>query len=351
MNYKKIILLLSVFALVFTTACDDDDDDTIYGNWAEKAAFSGNGRSEAVSFTIGETFYYGLGYNGTNSDGEEYLSDFYAYSGGNSWNKLAAFPGQERANTVSFAIDGKGYMMCGFNENSDSLFSDVWEYDPTANAWTQLADFPGGERADGTAFVIGGVAYVVGGRTENDGDKKDCYVFDASTKTFTYGDGLDIAQKRYGATSFVVGNKAYVLGGYHNGYVSEVEVFDGATKSWIEDGARDLYLSSSITDDISHYDDPLDLRRIYAASFVINDVAYLFSGNNGNSLSDCWEYDAEDDLWTEMNSFPTTMTSRYKASAFSLGEVPYVVGGTNGTSYFDDLWTLDPSEEEDDTDD
>lgn len=350
MNYKKIILLLSLFALVFTTACDDDDDETIYGNWIEKPLFSGNGRSEAVSFTIGETFYYGLGYNGNNSRDEKYLTDFFSFSGGKAWTPLADFPGNTRIGAASFAVGTNGYLVGGYNADVDSFYNDVWEYNSTNDTWTQIADFEGGNRTDATAFVIDGVAYIVAGHSEKDGDKKDCWVFDANAKTFSkLAD--ELVAKRYGATSFVIGNKAYVLGGYHNGYVSEVEVFDAATKTWLEDGARDLYLVKSLTDDIDHYDDPLDLRRAYASAFVIDGKAYFFGGNNGSVSNACWEYDPATDLWTEMNTFPGTMLARYKATAFSIADVPYVTGGTNGTSYFDDVWTFDPIAEEDDTDD
>ncbi len=351
MNYKKIILLLSVFTLIFTTACDDDEE-TVYGNWVREASFSGNGRSEAVSFTIGETFYYGLGYNKTKDRYKRFLSDFYSYKGGNNWTEVAKFPGDVRTGAVSFAVDGKGYLMGGYNSEEETYYNDVWQYTPddTTGVWKKLADFPGETRRDATSFVVGGIAYVVGGYTEDDGAKKDCWIFNSASETFEKGE--DMYSKRYGATSFVINKKAYVLSGSNDSYVSKVEVFDGESKSWIIDGARNIYLSKTTTDDISYYDEMLDLKRMYASAFVIGDRAYLMGGYYEGMLNSCWEYDPIEDLWTEMNSFPTySMSGRYKATAFSLGGIPHYIGGTNGTSYYDQMWTLEPKEEYDDTDD
>jgi len=350
---KKLFILLLGFATLFLASSCDDDDETIYGNWVKGYQFDGDKRSHAVSFVIDETLYFGLGYNGTRSSGSQYFRDLSAYSGGTTWTAMAPFPGNQRQGAFSFAVDGKGYVGCGYyGDTTELYFSDVWQFDPaadSANQWTQLADFPGGERTEATSFVVGGKAYVVGGRYESDDTKKDCYEFNSETGTFEQV--ADMGYKRFGAFSFVIGDRAYVGGGYDNSLVSEFEYFDATTKLWNANGAlRDIYLSTSITDDIDDYDEALNLLRYYASTFVVDGKGYLMGGNNGSVLSDCWEYDPDEDIWTEKNSFETYMSARFKASSFVINGVPYIMAGQTGSSYLDDMWSFEPNEEEDDED-
>ncbi len=349
---KKLFLFLLGFATLFlATSCDDDDDDTLYGNWLETYQYKGSKRSHAASFIIDETLYFGLGYNGSRSSGSQYFTDFKSYGGGTNWTSLADFPGPGRQGAFSFAVDGKGYVGCGYyNDTAEIYYNDVWVYDPVINEWDTLADFPGGLRTGAVSFVVGGKAYVAGGHYDSDDTKGDCYEFDPATGTFTAVD--DMGFKRTGAFAFVIGTRAYVGGGYDNNLVRQFEYFDAATKSWNGDPAsddddlRDLYLDSDDIDDIDDYDEVLNLLRRWTTTFVVDDKAYILGGNNGSVLGDCWEYDPTTDIWTEKNSFDTYMSSRQNATAFVLNEVPYIMAGYTGSSYLDDVWYFEPNEEQ-----
>jgi hypothetical protein len=130
-----------------------------------------------------------------------------------------------------------------------------------------------------------------------------------------------------------------------------MECFDAETGTWLSPKTiRDLYLPSSITDDTDDYDDPLDLRRRWAVTFVADGKGYLTSGNNGSLLSDCWEYDPSTDIWTEKNSYEYYMSARQRANSFTLGGLPYVLMGQSGSGYLDDMWYFEPNEEENEND-
>lgn len=357
MKNNKLFLLLGVLALFFTASCDDDDDD-ILGDWIEVDEFTGMGRSEGIGFMIDDAFYYGLGYNGKEDafevPSERYLLDFYSNDGGSQWVELAPFPGAQRKGAFSFSVDGKGYVGGGYFDDSyvDAIyFDDIYEYDPEANTWTLLpTTFTGGKIADATSFVVNNEAYVVGGRIDEDDHLKLCWKFDSASKSFV--EAAQPSNKRSAGFSFVIDGIAYLGGGYsNNGAVEEFESYDAETDTWNDD-LYDLYLSSSYTDDISHYDNPIDLRRYFASAFVLDGKGYICGGFTGSVLDDCWEYDPRTDLWTEMNDFESTMSSRYGATAFTFPsnqEVGYIVGGYTGSSYLDDVWTILPGEEADET--
>ena len=349
-NKKLFLLLLSFVTLISFTSCDDEEV-TIYGNWVEKPQFGGDKRAQAVSFVIDNKLYFGLGFNDTRASRGQYFTDFYSYEGGTTWTPLAEFPGAKREGAFSFAVDGKGYIGGGYYGDTTEVYhSDVWEYDPASNAWTQLAeDFPGGKRTEAVSFVVGGKAYVAGGRFESDATKKDCYVFDSTTKKFTKA--ADMAFKRSGAFSFVIGDRAYVGGGYDNNFVKSFEYFNDKTKKWNDAGdLRDLYLPASITDGIDHYETELDIRRRWTSTFIIDDKGYIVGGNKNGVMNDCWEYDPSSDLWTRKSSFETDMLPRQKATSFVLNDVPYIMAGQSGLGYLDDLWSLEPNAEGDSND-
>ncbi|KAJ6539336.1 hypothetical protein B0H19DRAFT_1178497 [Mycena capillaripes] len=80
-------------------------------------------------------------------------------------------------------------------------------------------------------------------------------------------------------------------------------------------------------------------------------------GSDGAALSDVWEYDFNNQFWSEMNISPGGPSARWGASGGSDARVPAVSdavlpgpnntfwlwGGTNGQSSFSDLWRLNVS--------
>ena len=70
--HKYIIFFLILSTLSSCTDAEDETSET--GNWVKASDFEGVTRSGAISFSIGNFAYVGLGY-----DGDEYLRDFWRY--------------------------------------------------------------------------------------------------------------------------------------------------------------------------------------------------------------------------------------------------------------------------------
>ena len=74
-TYLQLSIVLVALVTV-TSSCSKSSTSTttILGNWARGSEFEGVGRTEAVTFTIGDSVYIGGGYDGTNR-----LTDFWVY--------------------------------------------------------------------------------------------------------------------------------------------------------------------------------------------------------------------------------------------------------------------------------
>lgn len=84
--------------------------------------------------------------------------------------------------------------------------------------------------------------------------------------------------------------------------------------------------------------------RISGVAFSANGKGYVGTGFNNDleveELGDFWQYDPETDSWTEVASFGGT--ARYSAVAFTLNGLGYVGTGYDG-SYLKDFWKYDPN--------
>jgi len=336
-------LLLAFFALsLLITSCGSDNDKD--GNWKKSADYSGSGRGGAVSFTIGDDVYVGLGY----SEGD-YFASFYKYNNADAnWSQATGFTGTEeelRRDAVAFSVNGKGYIGLGVNEDNDRL-SDFWEFDPQTKEWSKMEGdkmFPGTARQGAVAFAfdknddgINDVAYVGTGYGFLDGDDrnnlKDFYKFENGvwSDNSTYG-----GSKTTEATTFVIGKKAYLVSGDNN--LDNVWEFNSETEAWKQ--MKDI-------DKDNHAE---NVQRTKAVAFVIDGLAYITTGI-GQDSREVWEYKPSKDDWVERNDLENEVFTRVDAIGISIGGKGFIVTGLSGTIGLSDMWEFEPGVREDDDD-
>jgi N-acetylneuraminic acid mutarotase len=80
--------------------------------------------------------------------------------------------------------------------------------------------------------------------------------------------------------------------------------------------------------------------RTEAATFTINNMAYVGTGYNGiKNMTDFWAYDASQDSWTQITDFPGA--ARGSAVAFAIGTQGYVGTGYDQHNMFNDFYRYD----------
>jgi N-acetylneuraminic acid mutarotase len=320
-------LVLALALMLFTSCVGSDDTEEETGNWIRRSYFEGSNRANSSSFTIeGRHFVVG-GYTG-----DEYLDDLWEYNPtADSWTRRADFPGTARANAVAFSVDGIAYYGTGYDGRN--RLTDFWSYDPTTDTWSEIADFPGTARYNALGFGLNGRGYV--GTGFDGSEQKDFFQYDPGTASWTALSSFGGA-KRQGAFCFIIDGKAYLGGGINNGlYQSDFWELDGDNLSWTQKTALDE-------------EDDYTMARNEAAAFTLGGYGYVAVGSNGQLLGSTWEYIPSLDSWNEKTAFEGTL--RTGASAFYAQDRAFVLLGRNSNLRFDDIYEFLPFEDYDEED-
>lgn len=139
---------------------------TIYPDW---------GRWEATAFSLDNYGYVGGGMH----EGNTGLRDFWRFSPptisfpAGRWELITGgLPGVTRWRAVSFSINNRGFYGLGYHlpDSNDPggqigyYLDDFWEYSP-ATGWQSREKYQGGRRSRALAFAIGVSGFVGGGET------------------------------------------------------------------------------------------------------------------------------------------------------------------------------------------
>lgn len=215
--------------------------DPVSNSWSQIADFSGSGRGDAVSFTIGNYAYVGTG-----QDDVDETTDFYKYDPSiNSWTQVAGIQGK-RDNAMAFSLNGKGYITGGIYSDGapdyiTNFYSDVREYDPQTDTWKEkvFADYYL-NMYGAAAFVLHGKAYITYG------NQKWMVSYDAASNDVTsLGDHFNLSSSLRDPVTFVIGDKAYLATGYLNSQRTDtVMVFEAPNNL-----PTDISLSSNLIEE------------------------------------------------------------------------------------------------------
>jgi len=286
--------------------------------WTQEVPFCGEGRENAVSFTIGDFAYYGLG-NAFN----KYFDDFFRFNTrSNSWTQLTSFPEEGRTKAVGFAIGSLGYV--GLGETPSGQKRDLYSYNPKENGWYRMADYQASERSNAVCFVFHNMVYV--GMGNFAGMPVRDFARYIPDNNMWYPSAPFPGERRSGVVAYTVGNFGYLIGSTNSNPKNEFWRYnpsDGQSGAWEQ------------LEDV-----PFTARR-NGISFAVGDYVYVGLGADDLGFKrDLWKFDPYDNNWIQLDNFPGN--SRENAIAFTIGNMAFIIGGRNEFSFFDDFWSYQP---------
>lgn len=314
--------------------------DPVANTWTSNIATVPQGYFFDSGFVIGNRIYIAGFLN----------NDFYCFdTQTNAITVLANTPGAaHKTGTFAFSINGKGYYgggkVSGCTGNS-CLTNDFYEYDPETDAWTQKAStlYPivyGNSITDnGKGYAgLGEVATVVNSVTlATRSDKWSEY--DPLTDTWTaktnfLNQPATITTPRLEniakAAISKVGSDIYIFGG------------NKSFTDYASNFTDNLY-KYNITDNIwETVNEDLGGNRRSASGFYADGKIYIGGGEDGEHLTDFWEYEIATDQWTRKAGLNS---KHHWRSATEVNGKGYFIGGfsRNPQSTTSDLWEYDPA--------
>jgi N-acetylneuraminic acid mutarotase len=292
------------------SAFSKDDFTLLSGTWNRKTDFPGDGRTNLVSFTIGNKAYVGLG----DSNGPVY-NDLYEYDAAtNTWTKKANLPGTGLNRATAVSAGGKGYVICGTSPGS-ILKNELWEYDPVVNNWTKKADLPTSGRFYAAGFSINNKIYFGTGQAAPLGSPetyKDWWEYNPASNTWAAKKDIPFGAIT-NAQTFVIGTKAYLGATPYSNPTNGFWEYEATTDTW------------------TRLSDFPGKSNYYASSFAINSKGYIAAGT-GN---ECYEFDPGTNTWTQRTSHPYHRTG---GIGFAIGNKGYLTTGSSMTYLDKDTW-------------
>jgi N-acetylneuraminic acid mutarotase len=209
--------------------------DDVTDSWTQVADLPGSERRNAMGFAIGNYGYVTAGINKetATSPGALKLNDTWRYDPvANSWLQVANFPGnggQGMYFGASFVIDDLGFIVGG-KHGPNNYTSNMYAYDPVADQWSQAASFPGGVRYQLSALAIDGKGYV-GLGTDQDLYRRDWWEYKLETNSWAQRADLP-ASARASAVTFTIGNRGFVCMGTNGGMLDDLWEYNPYSNSW-----------------------------------------------------------------------------------------------------------------------
>lgn len=203
-------------------------------SWSQKANIPGSVRRNAIGFTINNYAYVGLGVDSAVATEGNILNDLWRYDPQtNTWLQMTDYPGANGMGVyfaTAFTINDKGYV-CGGKVGPNNYIDELWEYKPATDSWASRSPFPGGDRYQLTSFAVNNKGYV-GLGTDHESFRKDIWEFNPITNNWTRKSDFP-GYERAGVSSFTIKNSGFICLGTDGGYKDDLWEYNYVNDTWI----------------------------------------------------------------------------------------------------------------------
>lgn len=205
------------------------------------------------------------------------------------WTSLPRLPLGPTQETAAVAVDGRIYVLGGFN-GTLGVIDAVQIFDVSTCSWSMGPPLPRAVHHTNAA-VVDGTIYVVGAMvTLNFTAIGDVWRWNPATDAgWTAGTAMPAGTQRGASVVGAIGTRIYVAGGLRNGAVADVSAYDTVAQTW------DTTLP------------PLPAARDHGCGAAIGGRLYVAggrSGNIGSTSAAVYEY-TPDGAWLARAPMPT----------------------------------------------
>ncbi|KIV82768.1 hypothetical protein PV11_04848 [Exophiala sideris] len=243
------------------------------------------------------------------------------------------FPRYGAAVNAIASKDGDIYVMGGLI-NGSMVRGDLWMLETGGGS---LSCFPiatvsegPGPRVGHASLLVGNAFIVFGGDTKmDDSDVLDDTLYLLNTSSRQWSRASPPGPKpsgRYGHTLNILGSKIYIFGGQVEGYFfNDLVAFD---LNALQNPTNQWEFLIQNTEDAPHPKPKVPPPRTNHTVISYNDQLYLFGGTNGTQwFNDVWTYNPATNSWTQQDCIGYIPAPREGHSAALVNDVMYIFGG------------------------
>ncbi len=236
------------------------------------------------------------------------------------WTTLADMP--EKLTHSGTASDGQYIYLAGgyvgdWLGTSTPVTRHVWRYDTSNDTWTSMLSLPA-NRSAGALVRVGRKLHFFGGLDSRKRDKGDHWVLDLRRPT-KWATAASMPDPRNHLGYIETGGKMYAIGGQHdldeqNGNDAQVDAYDVVTGVWSR--VHDL---------------PKVTSHVHNATFAMGGKVVIVGGSTTGetSVQDVLEYDPSANKWRTLGQLPVPLSA---AVADLINGHIIVTGGTSSNS-------------------
>ena len=233
--------------------------------------------------------------------------------------RYKACPAIYQGGGISFALGNNAYVVGGDTAppSASGISAAVWEYNATTNIWSRKNNFPHSAN-NPSCFVINDTAYVGLGLDSSSTYHTDFWRYDQAGDQWIQMTDFPGAA-RYGAMAFSLNGKGYVGCGHGVGENSDFYSYDPLLNAWTPQASFP------------------GAARQTGIGAAAGGKGYMGMGAGNSNYNDIYQYNDSTDSWTQIGSY--TNSGRYSLGAFVINDTLYVIGGTDGISFYHDCWS------------
>ncbi|MCK5686291.1 T9SS type A sorting domain-containing protein [bacterium] len=249
------------------------------------------------------------------------------------WTQESATgPAERQFTAMAYVGNGEALLFGGY-DGSSVIYDDTWIYDISANTWEQKnpSSKPSARAIYGIAYIGSNQIILFGGSNSNE-NNNETWVYDHSANSWTQTSPSNPPLSRHDhPLAYIGGDQVLLFGGDTSGA--------GIDDTWIYD------LSSTTWTQKNPSPKP-SARFQHDLAYIGDDKVLLFGGDDGMKKNDTWIYDLGDNTWTEMDTTGKTLPPiRFgHRMVYIGGDKVLLFGGNDGSSYKNDTWIYDLSE-------
>ncbi|OAL39872.1 hypothetical protein AYO20_00784 [Fonsecaea nubica] len=244
------------------------------------------------------------------------------------------FPRYGAAVNAIASKDGDIYIMGGLI-NGSMVRGDLWMVESGGGSLScypiaTVSEGPG-PRVGHASLLVGNAFIVFGGDTKmDDNDVLDDTLYLLNTSSRQWSRAAPPGPRpsgRYGHTLNILGSKIYIFGGQVEGYFfNDLIAFD---LNALQNPANQWeFLIQNTGDDVVGPNAKVPAARTNHTIISYNDQLFLFGGTNGTQwFNDVWTYSPVTNVWTQQDCIGYIPAPREGHSAALVNDVMYIFGG------------------------